>query len=313
MDKNNLVKEIYPEQVKSINPYDISYIAMKNGSIIMIIEPIFTKNIKNNYYEKNEQNSPNFNIQGKKFKSRIKGIKEINNNMKINIDNDENNNNLNYSFRSSDGIIDKITYDKNKKDNNNYYIEKRKYIFYQKSNNENIENNNNNIYKHSKTFSYKTKFPENNLNNSSIKNYNNISIRNSKYSSKKNKNIIKDSNCSCTYIKSNSENINNISNNIIYNNKYKNPKIEYIDDFTINKYLNNNIKRFRAKTPEINMKYLGKKNNKRNKNNELKRYLSKDNIRYYERIELGLSKQNRSNYIKLKSNKGNTLHVFESK
>ena len=61
------------------------------------------------------------------------------------------------------------------------------------------------------------------------------------------------------------------------------------------------------------MKYLGKKNNKRNKNNELKRYLSKDNIRYYERVELGLSKQNRSNYIKLKSNKGNILHVFESK
>ena len=61
MDDNNLVKEMYPEQVKSINPYDISYIAMKNGSIIMIIEKSPPKNYLNKIYNKNEQSSPNFN------------------------------------------------------------------------------------------------------------------------------------------------------------------------------------------------------------------------------------------------------------
>ena len=56
----NLVKEITPEEVKLINPYDITYIAMKNGSIIMVLEkeksekskrkisfhPLITKGIK---------------------------------------------------------------------------------------------------------------------------------------------------------------------------------------------------------------------------------------------------------------------------
>ena len=70
-DDNNLVKEIYPEQVKSINPYDISYIAMKNGSIIMIIEKTPSKNNTSSsnyyYYQRQEQNSPNFNKGGKKY------------------------------------------------------------------------------------------------------------------------------------------------------------------------------------------------------------------------------------------------------
>ena len=69
---NLLVKEITPEEVKSLDPYEITYIAMKDGSILMVIE----KNaiIKNNYelkktVKKNvvkEQTSPSFNLEGKK-------------------------------------------------------------------------------------------------------------------------------------------------------------------------------------------------------------------------------------------------------
>ncbi len=38
MDENDLVKEISPEEVRNIDPYEISYIAMKDGSIIMVLE-----------------------------------------------------------------------------------------------------------------------------------------------------------------------------------------------------------------------------------------------------------------------------------
>ncbi len=40
MEEKNLVKEITPEEVKEIDPFEISYIAMKDGSIIMVIEKI---------------------------------------------------------------------------------------------------------------------------------------------------------------------------------------------------------------------------------------------------------------------------------
>ena len=112
MDENNLVTEIYPEEIQSLNPYDISYIAMKNGSIIMVIDktPPMMNRVNNYYYreEKKEQNSPNFNIEGKKYISYVKEHrnqkekKYPNNN--INIYNEENNNIMNYSFRSSDEI-----------------------------------------------------------------------------------------------------------------------------------------------------------------------------------------------------------------
>ena len=68
MEENSLVKEITPEEVKLIDPYEISYIAMKNGSIIMVIEQNI--NVKNSF--KNEgQDSPNFNLKGKKIMSYI--------------------------------------------------------------------------------------------------------------------------------------------------------------------------------------------------------------------------------------------------
>ena len=330
MDENNLVQEIYPEQVKSLNPYDISYIAMKNGSILMIIEQTPEKNSSNNYYyytenkENKEQNSPNFNIKGKKYISYTKEIKEknkydINNYNNYNI---EENNILNYSFRSSDEIRNN-----NKKyiteKTNPYLIEKRKYIFYKKSNTEKPERNNINPIKHSKTFNYAIATPVKNkniINNESFRKkysnniYNNISIKNSRYSSKKSKSYINNYQDSFSYgfIKSKSE-------NIIYNNTQ--PKIEYTDNFTLNKSIedfNNDIiyNDLRAKTPIYTMRDLGRKNHKKkngNKNLELKKCLSKHNHRYYERKELSAPKKSKSNYIKMKSFNGNTIHVFKNK
>ena len=333
MDDNNLVKEMYPEQVKSINPYDISYIAMKNGSIIMIIEKTPPKNYINKNYNKNEQSSPNFNLGRNKHISYISKEKKEN----------KENNNFNYSFRSNDN--NNINEDKNP-----CLIEKRKYIFYKKSNNKDKEDKKNiNTFNHSKTFSYSNTTPikrKNSLENSENstfkinKNndgyyYDNISVTASKYSSKKNKNKTYDSNFSYGFIKSKSENIilNNNTNGIIYNDDnyeiHKKPKIEYYNDndenrFSLEQYynhtvLNNSvIKNNRPKTPIYSMRDLGKKNHRKNnenkKNNlELKKCLSKDNHRYYERKELSAPKKKKSNYIKMKMNDGNTIHVFENK
>ena len=371
MDENNLVTEIYPEEIQSLNPYDISYIAMKNGSIIMVIDktPPMMKRVNNYYYreEKKEQNSPNFNIEGKKYISYVKEHrnqkeKKYPNNNNMNIYNEENNNILNYSFRSSDEINhnnyrlkksktdnyinnNKIEMNKKNFDKNPYLVEKRKYIFYKKSNNGKKENSNNNFIplKHSKTYSYTISTPTkrkiNNIDNSSSSFrkkysndlYDNISIKYSKYSSKKNnpyRNSTYDSIRSYDYIKSKSENINiNNKCNLCYK-----PKIEYTDDFTLSKtsfydhqnhctlndsmiktYQNN----FRAKTPIYTMRDLGRKNhrkikvNKNNNNNlELKKYLSKDNHKYYERKELSAPKK--TNYYQKRTINGSTVHVFEN-
>ena len=335
LDDNNLVKEIYPEQVKSINPYDISYIAMKNGSIIMIIEKTPSKNNTSSsnyyYYQSQEQNSPNFNKGGKNYISYINQEKK----------NLEDNNNLNYSFRANNKNINKNNKKNINDDKNPCLIEKRKYIFYKKSNNKENkkkEEIDKSPLKHSKTFSYTNTTPikkKNNLENiskTSLRNngYNNIAIIHSRYSSKKNKSNTCKSNFSYGLIKSRSEDINLSEKDIIYSDEnydiYKKPKIEYCEDYALNKYsleqfhnhnvLNDSIlKNNRPKTPILTMRDLGKKNYRRNKGNnlELKKCLSKENHRYYERKELSAPKKYNSNYIKMKSSDGNTIHVFEDK
>ena len=45
MNEKFLVKEIIPEEVKDLNPFDINYIAMKDGSIIMVTDK--KENLKN--------------------------------------------------------------------------------------------------------------------------------------------------------------------------------------------------------------------------------------------------------------------------
>ena len=84
MEENSLVKEITPEEVKSIDPFEISYIAMKDGSIIMVLEK--NENLENTFKLKKtilkkserseqkgnfEQDSPDFNLKGKKHISFI--------------------------------------------------------------------------------------------------------------------------------------------------------------------------------------------------------------------------------------------------
>lgn len=318
VNNNNLVKEIYPEQVKYINPYDISYIAMKNGSIIMLIEKTPSKYINNYYVQHKEQNSPTFNIKGKKYSSYV----------------DMNKNNL---------------------EENPYIIEKRKYIFYKKTNNkEKEEKMDKKLFKHSKTFSYSTntsnttpiKKPKNFdlLNKTSIRKnfdnnnneYNNIAIKLSRYSSKKRNSKTPDSIFSYGFIKSNSEiinitpNLDDITYSDDYYDYYNKPKIEFSDDYAMSKYsvqrfdnhtvvsnynMDNNKINIRPKTPEYSMRNLGKKNHKKNnKNNlELKKCLSKHNHRYYERKEISAPKKYKSNYIRMKSFGGNTIHVFENK
>jgi len=101
---------------------------------------------------------------------------------------------------------------------------------------------------------------------------------------------------------------------------------DWLLDYTINRYSieqfdNHNvlsnaiIKNNRPKTPILTMRDLGKKNYRKNKGNnlELKKCLSKENHRYYERKELSAPKKYNSNYIKKKSSDGNTIHVFEDK
>jgi hypothetical protein len=78
MEDNELVKEISPEEVRDIDPFEISYIAMKDGSIIMVIDKIEIQNKRNYYYqmrenrEKEIQKSPNYNLKEKAYVSYIK-------------------------------------------------------------------------------------------------------------------------------------------------------------------------------------------------------------------------------------------------
>ena len=292
---------------------------MKNGSIIMIIEK--TPSSSNDYYyQSKEQNSPNFNTKGKKHISYY--------------------DNFNYSFRSYDNNDDKYSNENYEitEDKNPCLIEKRKCIFYKKSKNikekeEKEEKIDKSPLKHSKTFSYTYSTPikkkDNKENKFTNKDYNNIAIIHSKYSSKKDKNKTYNSNFSYGFIKSKSQNVNLNENEIINSDekydKYNKPRIEYSDDYIINKYsieqFNNHavlsnslLKNNRAKTPIISMRDLGKKNQKKNNTNkELKKCLSKDNHRYYERKELSAPKKYDYNYIKMKSVDGNTVHVFENK
>ena len=157
MEGNSLVKEITPEEVKTIDPFEISYIAMKDGSIIMVIEK--NDKIENNFTllkKKNEQNSPDFNLKGKKYISYINkknenlqkeneedynvyyskntNINIINNKSELNNKKENNEENINnFSFYSNDDIHRNYINQKEKSRNNKIEFE---YI----NKNENISN-----------------------------------------------------------------------------------------------------------------------------------------------------------------------------
>jgi len=112
MKQNTFVKEISPDEVKTIDPFEISYIAMKDGSIITVTE----KNNENNYNiiehkeqniyqikERNEENSPKFNLKKKNYipyqdNESDYNVYYSNNNNKTKIQ--ENSNKLNNNFNN---------------------------------------------------------------------------------------------------------------------------------------------------------------------------------------------------------------------
>ena len=140
MEGNSLVKEITPEEVKTIDPFEISYIAMKDGSIIMVIE----KNIKieNNFTlvkEKKEQNSPDFNLKGKKYISYTNQKNEkyqkeneedynvyYSNNKNMNILNNGNKSELNNNKENTEENINNFSFYSNDDIHRNYVIKKEK-------------------------------------------------------------------------------------------------------------------------------------------------------------------------------------------
>ena len=154
-----LVKEITPEEVKTIDPFEMSYIAMKDGSIIMVIEK--NEKIENNFTllkEKKEQNSPDFNLKGKKYISYINqknenyqkeneedynvyyskntNINLINNKSELNNKENKKENINNFSFYSNDDIHQNYIIPKEKNNKNILEIE------YIQNSNENINNKN---------------------------------------------------------------------------------------------------------------------------------------------------------------------------
>ena len=68
MPTKNIVREILPEQIKDVNPYEIIYLAMKDGSVIMIAD-------------KEDENFDsldlNYNIEETKTKDKLKKKKKI--------------------------------------------------------------------------------------------------------------------------------------------------------------------------------------------------------------------------------------------
>ena len=97
MDENNLVTEIYTEEIQSLNPYDISYIAMKNGSIIMVIDktPPMMNRVNNYYYQEEKKDAISVYYFKVKYPASKKSFVKIGNevyiagSLKQNILNDE--------------------------------------------------------------------------------------------------------------------------------------------------------------------------------------------------------------------------------
>lgn len=140
MEGNSLVKEITPEEVKTIDPFEISYIAMKDGSIIMVMEKKINREnnfeIKEIMKEKKEYNSPNFNLKGKKCLSFINQKIENNKDKKKNII--EKNQKIDNNQKENEEDFN-VYYSNNK--NNNI---KRDNSYFLNNNNNLIEDNINN-------------------------------------------------------------------------------------------------------------------------------------------------------------------------
>ena len=271
MEQNTLVKEICPEEVKAIDPFEISYIAMKDGSIILVTE----KNNENNYNlidhkemniyqikERNEENSPkrrnyrpyqdndsDYNVYHSNNNKII--IQENTNKLNNNFNNIENN-----SFYSYDDI--KTNYNLNNNIHKNVNINNNFKVDYIYRNNKIGETN---------------KIIENNLNDNKCSKINYIKnvdkedynypyiIEKKKYFIRKKiieeEPSIKQSKTFSYKIPSKDNNIYIIRNANQNNNKNKNILISYSNKIS-NENENNNYNIIRnnyPKTPEIKYRY----------------------------------------------------------
>ena len=314
MEQITLVKEISPDEVKTIDPFDISYIAMKDGSILMVTE----KNNENNYKiiehkeqniyqikERNEENSPKFNLKKENNifyqdnESDYNVYYSNNNNKTIiqensnKLNNNFNNNNIeNISFYSYDDIQSNYNLNNNihKKVNinNNFKVD---YIY-----KNNIVNENNFA-----KLNYIKNLEKEDINYPYIIEKKKYFIR--KKISKEEPSL--NQNKTFSYkIPSKDNNIYIVRNSNKNNNKNKNILISYSNKISSENNNYNNIRNNYLKTPEI--KYRDKKNIntnyctcKRNYYFKNKRQLSADILLNLRRNS---NNQFHNNYYKVKKN-----------
>ena len=108
MPKRNFVREIKAENIKDINPDDIIYLALKDGTILLVAEKDEDTQEYEDYLESSSQKKANANFFNKIYKNK----KLINTNTissyknTIDSENNINNNNLKtkYSYYTKDRI-----------------------------------------------------------------------------------------------------------------------------------------------------------------------------------------------------------------
>ena len=314
MEQITLVKEISPDEVKTIDPFEISYIAMKDGSILMVTE----KNNENNYKiiehkeqniyqikERNEENSPKFNLKKKN---------------NIFYQDNESDYNVYYSNNNNKTIIQENSNKLNNNYNNNNIENISFYSYDDMQSNYNVNNNihkkvniNNNF---KVDYIYKNNIvDENNFAKLNyIKNLEKEDI-NYPYIIEKKKYFIRkkiskeepilNQNKTFSYkIPSKDNNIYIVRNSNKNNNKNKNILISYSNKISSENNNYNNIINNYLKTPEI--KYRDKKNMntnyctcKRNHYFKNKRQLSADILLNLRRNS---NNQFHNNYYKVKKN-----------
>ena len=93
MPRRNFVREIKPEKIKDINPYDIIYLALKDGSIVLITdsdeEALDYDDLKSETLTSSQKRA-NANFYTSKYVKNKKQIKTISTNLTIDTENNKN-------------------------------------------------------------------------------------------------------------------------------------------------------------------------------------------------------------------------------
>ena len=154
MPKRNFVREIKPENIKDINPYDIIYLALKDGSIVLISdsdeETLDYDDIKSETLGYSQKRA-NANFYTSKYGKNKKQTKTISSNLTNDTDNNKNNKYSNYT-KDKDKRKTPSTPSYSFENNRNKPI-----IISNRNNNDNINNyrrnnNNNDIDKMNKSY-----------------------------------------------------------------------------------------------------------------------------------------------------------------